>query len=75
MIGYEKEEETAKLRGSLLEFTRYFYEYIMGRLFVASRLAGRESRHIICCKTLTSVMCLEILREIIICRLDAANPH
>ena len=65
MIDYEKEEEASKLRGSLLEFTRYFYEYITGRPFVISRPVGRESHHITCCKALTSVMRLEILREII----------
>lgn len=64
-IDREKEEEASKLRGSLLEFTRYFFKYITGREFIISRPTGRESHHITCCKTLTSVMRLEILREII----------
>lgn len=64
-IDYLKEGEAAKLRGSLLEFTRYFFEYITGRKFIISVPTGRESHHITCCKALTSVMRLEVLREII----------
>jgi predicted phage terminase large subunit-like protein len=64
-IDHEKEEEASRLRGSLLEFTRYFFEYITGREFIISIPTGRESHHITCCKALTSVMRLEILREII----------
>lgn len=65
MIDYEKEEQASKLRGSLLEFTRYFFEYITGRQFIVSVPTGRESHHITCCKALTSLMRLEVLREII----------
>jgi phage terminase large subunit-like protein len=64
-IDYEKEQESSKLRGSLMEFTRYFFEYITGRKFIISKPLGRESHHIICCRALSSVMRLEILREII----------
>ena len=64
-IDHEKEQEASRLRGSLLEFTRYFFEYITGREFIISIPTGRESHHITCCKALTSVMRLEILREII----------
>ena len=60
-----KEEEAAKLRGSLLEFCRFFFEYITGREFIISRPIGRESRHITCCRALTSIFRLEILRAII----------
>lgn len=64
-IDYEKEEHASKLRGSLLEFCRYFYEYITGRPFNVVYPVGRESRHIVCCKILTSIMRLEILRAVI----------
>ena len=64
-IDYEKEAEASKLRGSLLEFTRYFFEYITGRKFIISVPIARESHHITCCKALTNVMRLQTLREII----------
>lgn len=64
-IDYEKEEQASKLRGSLLEFTRYFYEYVTGRPFTVVYPLGRESRHITCCRALTSVFRLENLRQII----------
>ena len=65
LIDHEKEAEASKLRGSLLEFTRYFFQYITGRKFIISVPTGRESHHITCCRALTSVMRLDILREII----------
>jgi predicted phage terminase large subunit-like protein len=65
VIDYEKEEQASRLRGSLIEFTRYFFEYITGRKFIISIPTGRESHHITCCRALTSVMRLQILREII----------
>jgi predicted phage terminase large subunit-like protein len=65
LIDFEKEEQASKLRGSLIEFCRYFFEYITGREFIISRPVGRESHHITCCRALTSVFRLEILREII----------
>ena len=64
-IDIDKEREVAKLRGSLLEFTIYFFKYITGRNFIISVPVGRESHHITCCKALTSVFRLETLREII----------
>lgn len=64
-IDLEKEEEASRLRGSLLEFTKFFYEYITGRPFIISHPIGRESHHIEVCRTLTAVKRLEILREII----------
>jgi predicted phage terminase large subunit-like protein len=64
-IDHEKEEQASKLRGSLLEFSRYFFEYITGRSFIISVPIGRESHHITCCRALTSVFRLETLREII----------
>lgn len=64
MIDLEKEEEAARLRGSLLEFTKFFYKHITGRDFIVSQPIGRESHHIEVCRTLTQVKRLEILREI-----------
>lgn len=65
MIDHDKEEEASRLRGSLLEFTRYFFEYITGRPFIVSKPIGRESHHVTVCRSLTQVKRLEILREII----------
>jgi predicted phage terminase large subunit-like protein len=64
-IDHEKEAQASKLRGSLLEFTRYFFEYITGRQFIISVPISRESHHITCCRALTAVRRLEVLREII----------
>ena len=64
-IDHEKEELASRLRGSLLEFTRYFYQYITGREFIVSQPIGRESHHITVCRALTQVKRLEQLREII----------
>lgn len=65
LIDYEKEEMASRLRGSLLEFTRYFYQHITGREFIISQPIGRESHHISVCRALTQVQRLECLREII----------
>lgn len=64
-IDHEKEEMASRLRGSLLEFTRYFFLYITGREFIISNPIGRESHHITVCRSLTQVRRLELLREII----------
>lgn len=64
-IDYEKEMEASRLRGSLLEFTRYFFQYLTGREFIISKPIGRESHHITVCRSLTQVKRLELLREII----------
>jgi predicted phage terminase large subunit-like protein len=64
-IDYEKEEMASRLRGSLLEFTRYFFQYITGREFIVSCPVGRESHHITVCRSLTQIKRLELLREII----------
>lgn len=45
----------AKLLGSLLEFTRVFYEILNNRPFVVSDPTGRESHHLTVCKALTNV--------------------
>lgn len=65
MIDHEKEQEASRLRGSLLEFTRYFFEHITGRPFIISQPIGRESHHITVSRALTQVARLEELREII----------
>lgn len=65
MIEHEKEQESSRLKGSLLEFIKYFYEYTTGREFIVSQPIGRESHHITTCRALTKVFRLEILREII----------
>lgn len=64
-IDYEKEQEASRLRGSLVEFTRYFFQHITGREFIISQPIGRESHHISVCKSLTQVKRLERLREIL----------
>lgn len=64
-IDLEKEEQASFLRGSLIEFCRFFYEYLTGREFLISQPTSRESHHITICKVLTQVFNLEILREVI----------
>lgn len=64
-IDLEKEHEASRLRGSLLEFTRYFFQYITGREFIVSVPVGRESHHITVCRSLTEIFNLQSLREII----------
>lgn len=64
-INYEREEEASRLRGSLLEFCRFFYEHLTGREFIVSKPIGRESHHITVSRTLTQIKRLELLREII----------
>lgn len=49
-----------KLKGSLLEFTKFFFEYITGREFTISHPIGRESHHITICRELTRAFRLEI---------------
>jgi hypothetical protein len=50
----------AKLKGSLIEFTKYFYPLLTGRKFIVSEPEGRESHHLIICKALTQAARLEI---------------
>lgn len=64
-IDIDKEEHASILRGSLLEFTRYFFEYLTGREFIISQPIGRESHHITVCRALTQAKRLESLRQII----------
>lgn len=64
-IDYEKEETASRLRGSLLEFCRFFYEHITGRQFIISNPIGRESHHITVCRALTEVQRLKSTRLMI----------
>ena len=54
-----QDELRAKLKGSLLLFTKYFYELRTGRPFVVSLPPGRESHNIIVCRELTKFFKLE----------------
>jgi len=58
-------ELRAKLKGSLLLFTRTFFKEITGRDFIISNPKGRESHFITIAKALTKVSRLESLRLII----------
>jgi hypothetical protein len=60
IISEEKEILASELRGSLLEFIKYFYPILTGRQFIVSSPIGRESHHIIICRALTRAMRLEI---------------
>ena len=59
MIDLQKEEEASRLRGSLLEFTKFFFKYITNRDFIISNPHGRESHHITVCRELTRIFRLE----------------
>lgn len=63
MIDVEKEHAASMLRGSLLEFTRFFYKILTGRDFIVSCPMGRESHHVTISKALTSAARLEILNH------------
>lgn len=55
----DKEKEAARLRGSLLEFTRFFLKYITNRDFILSQPLNRESHQITICKELTKLLRLQ----------------
>ena len=59
VIDLEKETEASILRGSLLEFTRFFYKHLYGRDFIISSPMCRESHQIILCRELTKIFRLE----------------
>lgn len=54
-IDLEKETHAAFLKGSLLEFIRFFYEHVTGRTFIISNPHGRESHHITIARALTQL--------------------
>ncbi len=60
MILEEKELLAAQLRGSLLDFIKYFYPILTGRQFIVSSPMGRESHHITICRALSEAARLEI---------------
>ncbi|CEG60948.1 terminase large subunit domain-containing protein [Legionella micdadei] len=60
MFKEDNERLAARLKGSLLEFTKFFYPILTGRKFIISLPTGRESHHIIIAKALTQAARLEI---------------
>lgn len=59
MIDLYKEEQAAKLRGSLMEFIKFFVKYITNRDYIESRPTGRESHQITICRELTEFTRME----------------
>ena len=59
-IDLYREEQRAILKGSLLEFIKFFYKHLTGRDFIVSKPYGRESHHVTICKALTAASNLEI---------------
>jgi hypothetical protein len=59
----DKEEVASRLRGSLLEFTKFFYPILTGREFIISQPIGRESHHIIIFRELTKAFRLELVNQ------------
>jgi predicted phage terminase large subunit-like protein len=55
MVDLEKEQLASELKGSLLQFTRFFYKSLTGRDFIVSNPPGRESHHITICKAYTQL--------------------
>lgn len=60
MIDYEKEQQAAELKGSLLKFCQFFFQHLTNRQFIISSPAGRESHQITVARALTQVSRLEI---------------
>jgi len=60
MLDLEKEQEASRLRGSLLEFTRFFLKHMTQRDFILSNPPGRESHQITICRELTRLTRLEV---------------
>lgn len=58
-IDFYKEEESAKLRGSLQEFTKFFTKYITNRDYIESQPEGRESHQITICRELSAITRME----------------
>lgn len=54
-LDIEKERLAEELKGSLLTFTKMFYELLTGRKFIVSNPLGRESHHITVCRALTDL--------------------
>ena len=59
MIDLPREQEASRLKGSLLEFTRFFYKHLTGRDFIVSNPLGRESHHITVCRAYTDLFWIQ----------------
>ena len=59
-LNRDKEEIAAQLKGSLLEFTKFFYPLLTGRQFLISNPLGRESHQITIARALTRAARLEL---------------
>ena len=59
-IDLDKETQAAFLKGSLLEFCKFFFQHLTNREFIISNPNGRESHHITLARQLTKVSRLEI---------------
>ena len=58
-IDLYKEEEASRLRGSLMEFTKFFTKYITNRDYIESNPVGRQSHQKIICAELTAMTRME----------------
>lgn len=54
-IDFEKEEAIAKLKGSLLFFTQFFFRHLNNREFIVTASPGREPVQITICRILTDL--------------------
>ena len=54
-IDFDKEEEAAKLKGSLSYFNKFFLEHIKQINYIESKPACRESHQVTICKELTQI--------------------
>ncbi len=59
IVSPDADELRAKLWGSFLDFTRFFFPVVTGREFIISNPQGRESHFITISRELTSLMRLE----------------
>lgn len=72
-IDFEKEEMASKLRGSLMEFIKFFLKHITRRDYVESKPIGRESHQIIICRELTNIMRMKYPDENIILNVEPGS--
>ena len=56
MIDLDKEQEAARLKGSLIEFIKFFLKHVTERDYILSNPLSRESHQIVICRELTKVM-------------------
>lgn len=59
-INYDKELLAAELKGSFLQFCRYFFKHLTQRDFIISNPLGRESHHITLARMLTALTRQEV---------------